>query len=495
MSAAANSLWAARLQTAADEPLLRSGEEDERNPPPRDAAKAGMEDQSQKAPLASSGSFYGVPMGGVLRVTQEVFARRGVYSGTQVVPAALLVLLAVVVVVFVGCFGSRRCVGASDQQREPLMEQQQEGGAGNSSSSGATAGSGANPPALQQTKVSRGRWPIVFTLFLVAMLYVIYVGCHTVPLLQKSTTTDVAGLLKLGVESLIFHFGLCMLLISYFRTVTTDPGGIPDDPTWSLLPYPVIVGDAGGTGSGGGANSARGLGDSDGQQQSNSPNANSDAPPKPASFVEAKANGGRRRCRWCSKLKPDRAHHCSVCMRCVLRMDHHCIWVDNCVGFRNYKFFYLSIFHGCHVCQLVSWTMFPTMMEAARSSTDMIVYPLLFGEVVASFLGTILCGFLLFHTYLVFRGLTTIEFCEKYIFTPRGGGGPGGGGFGERPQPQSRRRKHPFDMGGCQNWVNVFGGNPMWWLLPVGGPEGDGLSFPTDSGAVDHPAPFPADEI
>ncbi len=35
--------------------------------------------------------------------------------------------------------------------------------------------------------------------------------------------------------------------------------------------------------------------------------------------------------------KPERAHHCSVTGCCVLRMDHYCIWVLNCVGLLNYK--------------------------------------------------------------------------------------------------------------------------------------------------------------
>lgn len=37
--------------------------------------------------------------------------------------------------------------------------------------------------------------------------------------------------------------------------------------------------------------------------------------------------------------KPARAHHCSECGFCVFKMDHHCPWVNNCVGHRNMKYF------------------------------------------------------------------------------------------------------------------------------------------------------------
>jgi palmitoyltransferase len=44
-------------------------------------------------------------------------------------------------------------------------------------------------------------------------------------------------------------------------------------------------------------------------------------------------------CDRCDTHVSDQSKHCRRCNRCTLRFDHHCIWLNNCIGSSNYSVF------------------------------------------------------------------------------------------------------------------------------------------------------------
>ncbi|XP_070709129.1 palmitoyltransferase ZDHHC23-B [Pempheris klunzingeri] len=59
--------------------------------------------------------------------------------------------------------------------------------------------------------------------------------------------------------------------------------------------------------------------------------------------VEPKESSRRNWCPVCRVVRPPRAGHCRICGVCVLRLDHHCVWINSCVGQANHRSFLLTL--------------------------------------------------------------------------------------------------------------------------------------------------------
>ncbi|KAI4888498.1 hypothetical protein NFI96_012959, partial [Prochilodus magdalenae] len=148
-------------------------------------------------------------------------------------------------------------------------------------------------------------------------------------------------------------------------------------------------------------------------------------------------------CYLCEVDVGPKVKHCGACNKCIAGFDHHCKWLNNCVGTRNYWLFFLTVLSavfGVFLLVVVilfvfiehfvspttlrtaaafqnvqgngTWLAFLPLAPVQTSSASLLVLAVATIVVALASL-LLLCHLLVFHIYLLCKGMSTYEYIVK----------------------------------------------------------------------------------
>ena len=137
---------------------------------------------------------------------------------------------------------------------------------------------------------------------------------------------------------------------------------------------------------------------------------------------------GAMSCSWC-KITFNNPHtkHCSLCNKCIEGFDHHCKWLNQCIGRKNYRCFIVSISTACLLSSAVFFLCLVEISLLYKNEGAQQIYPrflkmtisqTLFTGFAGTFLvlsgvaAALLVHLCVFHMFIFWHGLTTYEYIK-----------------------------------------------------------------------------------
>jgi len=282
--------------------------------------------------------------------------------------------------------------------------------------------------------------PVIFISLIVGWSYYAYVVAVVFTAMMDNVVEQV-------ICAVVFHCLVVMFIWSYYMVVFTPPGSVPQ--SWRLTKLDVER-----------------LAQAQSEEEWKNILSNL-ASQLSCSVKQRSVQNAVRYCEKCLCIKPDRSHHCSVCEDCTLKMDHHCPWVNNCVGFHNYKFFLLFLGYALSYCVFIAATTARYFLgiwlleKEAEQELGSAKYHILFVFFISILFSLSVSSLFWYHIWLVLHNRSTLEqfrapMFENNVSDPNG-----------------------WSLGKLNNVREVFGPSCLLWLLPIQTCMGDGITFPT----------------
>ena len=140
--------------------------------------------------------------------------------------------------------------------------------------------------------------------------------------------------------------------------------------------------------------------------------------------VDATSANERVYCYLCEVNVGLTSKHCRYCDKCIVGFDHHCVWLNTCIGTKNYLWFFTAVTSSALFCTTSTVLSLALLIDVCSAPARVAALPYFSSTIgvagvqallvlsLLAFAGWVAMIYQLwgFHVYLLWRGIGTYDF-------------------------------------------------------------------------------------